>query len=167
MEKIHLILFTLLQSKMFSFFTSETMLYSAFTVILNPRKELYLQSEIKKKHTWVKGFARGKKPRNHDPSQDPENSQCHKAEVSYHCSQSHDVGELIDRNLPDSNNNNNNRAYLTVVMNLAWQGIATHGRHRYHNFTHLLKIMGTKDSTITNKLQHTCQKFTHHDVQGF
>ena len=119
MEKIHLILFTLLQSKMFSFFTSETMLYSAFTVILNPRKELYLQSKIKKKHTCVKGFARGKKPRNHDPSQDPENSQCHKAEVSYHCSQSHDVGELIDRNLPDSNNNNNNRAYLTVVMNLA------------------------------------------------
>ena len=52
-------LFHYSQKKIF-FFNLETMLYCAFAVIVNPREESYLQSEIKKKQTWVKGFVRGK-----------------------------------------------------------------------------------------------------------
>ena len=51
----------------------------------------------------------------------------------------------------------NNGAYSIVVMTclryLAGQGTAIQGTHGEDNFTHLLKLMGNKDSTITNKLK--------------
>ena len=65
MKQIHLILFIYsITVKILFFFILEKMLCCAFTVILNPRKERYLQSEKTKKHTWVKGVVRGKELRN-------------------------------------------------------------------------------------------------------
>ena len=100
--------------------------------------------------------------------QDHENSQCHRTAASYHCTESHDVGELIDRNLSDSKRNI--RAYFVVVVNclrsLTRKGIVIQGTHREDNFTNLLKLMGAKDSAINNKLKQASQKLTHHDVQN-
>ena len=108
------------------------MLWCVFPFILSPRKERFLQSKIK----------------SHRVS-DTE-LQCPTI-----CTQSHDVGKLIDRNLSDSKINNG--AYSIVVMNclryLAGQGTAIQGTHGEDNFTHLLKLMGKKYSTITNKLK--------------
>ena len=99
-----------------------------------------------------------------------ESLQCHRVAASYHCTQSNDVGELIDQNPSGSKKKKKNRIYLIVVLNclryLARQGIAIQGKHGEGNFTHLLKLLGTKDSTITNRLQQASQNFTYHDVQN-
>ena len=100
--------------------------------------------------------------------QDHEKSHCYKIAASCRCTQSHDVGKLIDRNL--SGSKRNIRAHFIVVVNcltyLTRQGIVIQGTQREDNFTHLLKLMGTKDSTITNKLQQTSQKIIHQDLQN-
>ena len=76
MKKVHLTLFIhFITVNMFFFFTLEAMLYCAFTVILNPKNEHYLRRKI---------FH--------------ESLQCHRVAASYHCTQSNDVGELIDQN---------------------------------------------------------------------
>lgn len=100
--------------------------------------------------------------------QDHEKSHCYKIAASCRCTQSHDVGKLIDRNL--SGSKRNIRAHFIVVVNclkyLTRQGIVIQGTKREDNFTHLLKLMGTKDSTITNKLQQTSQKIIHQNLQN-
>ena len=54
---------------------------------------------------------------------------------------------------------------MNSLRYLARQGVAIQGTHE-DDFTHLLKLLGTKDSTITNKLKQCRQKFTHNDVQN-
>ena len=96
-----------------------------------------------------------------------QNSNCHKAAASY-VIQTRDVGELINQNLVDSRKEN--RAYLFAIMRclryLARQGIAIQGTHGNDNFTQLLKLIGTKDASIIDRLNQGSQKFTHHDVQN-
>ena len=63
-----------------------------------------------------------------------------------------------------------NRSYLISIMKclryLARQGIAIQGTHGDDNFTQLLKLMGTKDTSIIDRLSQASQKFTHHEVQN-
>ena len=55
---------------------------------------------------------------------------------------------------------------MNCLRYLARQGIATKGTHGEDNFIHLLNLVGTKDSTLTNRLQQASQKFIYHDVQN-
>ena len=82
--------------------------------------------------------------------------------------QTRDIGELINQNLVDFRKEN--RAYLFAIMRclryLARQGIAIQGTHGNDNLTQLLKLIGTKDASIIDRLNQGSQKFTHHDVQN-
>ena len=124
-------------------------------------------SERNKEETYIsRGFRSWKKaPKCFEEHQ---NSNCHKAAASYHVIQTRDVGELINQNLVDSRKEN--RAYLFAIMRclryLARQGIAIQGTHGNNNFTQLLKLIGTKDASIIDRLNQGSQKFTHHDVQN-
>ena len=44
---------------------------------------------------------------------------------------------------------------MNCLRYLAKQDIAIQGTYGEDNFTHLLKLVGTKDSSITNKLETT------------
>lgn len=55
---------------------------------------------------------------------------------------------------------------MNCLRYLARQGIATKGTHGEDNFIHLLNLVGTKDSTLTKRLQQASQKFIYHDVQN-
>ena len=55
---------------------------------------------------------------------------------------------------------------MNSLRYLERQGITVRGTHGEDDFTHLLKLLGTKVSTITKRLQQTSQKFIHHNVQN-
>lgn len=53
---------------------------------------------------------------------------------------------------------------MTCLRYLARQGISIKSTHGEDNLIHVLKLMGTKDPTMTNRLQQPSQNFTYHDV---
>ena len=55
---------------------------------------------------------------------------------------------------------------MRCLRYLARQGISIQGTHGHDNFTQLLKLIGTKDASIIDRLNQGSQKFTHHDVQN-
>ena len=55
---------------------------------------------------------------------------------------------------------------MNCLRYLTRQGITMQGTYGEDNFTHLLNLMGIKDSTITNKLEQARQKCIQHDVQN-
>ena len=55
---------------------------------------------------------------------------------------------------------------MKCLRYLARQGIAIQGTHGDDNFTQLLMLMGTKDTSIIDRLSQASQKFTHHEVQN-
>ena len=134
---------------------------------LTQSKKGNLLSERNKEKTYIsRGFRSWKKaPKCFEEHQ---NSSCHNVAASYHVIQTRDIGELINQNLVDSRKEN--RAYLFAIMRclryLARQGIAIQGTHGNDNFTQLLKLIGTKDASIIDRLNQGSQKFTHHNVQN-
>ena len=126
-----------------------------------------LLSERNKEDTYItKGFRSWKKA----PKcfADHESSNCHKAAASYFIVQTNDIGDLINENLADTRKDN--RSYLLTIIRglryLARQGIAIQGTHGSDNFTELLKLLGTKDPLIIEKLERSSLKFTHSDIQN-
>ena len=124
-------------------------------------------SERNKEEIYIsKGFRYWKKaPKCFNDHQIPN---CHKAAALYHAIQSNDIGDLVNKNLADFRKDN--RSYLITVIRglryLARQGIAIQGTHGSDNFTHLLRLLGPKDSLVIEKLERSRLKFTHIDVQN-
>ena len=124
-------------------------------------------SERNREETYIsKGFRYWKKaPKCFN---DHQNSNCHKATASYHAIQSNDIGDLVNKNLAYSRKDN--RSYLITVIRglryLARQGIAIQGTHGSDNFTHLLRLLETKDPLVIKKLERSSLKFTHSDLQN-
>ncbi|XP_057290813.1 zinc finger MYM-type protein 1-like [Hydractinia symbiolongicarpus] len=100
-----------------------------------------------------------------------QSSSCHKTASSYHLVLPHcaDVGELMDNILTDQRQVE--RKYLLDVIRclryLGRQGIALQGDDNNDNFTQLLFLLGSRDSSvmdhINGKIGH---KYNHHDVQN-
>ena len=63
-----------------------------------------------------------------------------------------------------------NTSYLITVIRglryLARQGIAIQGTRCSDNFTHLLRLLGTNDPLVIEKLERSSLKFIHSDVQN-
>ena len=130
-------------------------------------KRVTLLSERNKEETYIsKGFHSWKKPLK--CFNDHQKSNCHKAAASYHAIHSNDIGDLVNKNLADSRKDN--RSYLITVIRglryLARQGIGIQRTHDPDSFTHLLRLLGTKDPLVIEKMQRSSLKFTPSDVQN-
>ena len=124
-----------------------------------------LLSERNKEDTYIsKGFRSWKKaPKCFN---DHQNSNWQKSAAPYHAIQLNDIGDLINKNVADSRKDN--RSYLSTVIRGLWyfarQGIAIQRTHGSDNFTHLLRLLGTKERLVIEKLERSSLKFTHSDV---
>ena len=139
--------------------------YYVSTTTHNQREENCCHNVTKRKYI-SKGFHSWKKAPKY--FNDHQNSNCHKAAASYHAVQSNDIGDLVNKYLADSRMDN--RSYLITVITglryLARRNIAIQGTHGFDSFTHLLRLLGTKDPLVIEKLERSSLKFSHSDVQN-
>ena len=129
-----------------------------------------LKDQRNKEYAYItKGFSSWKKaPKCFQSHQD---TACHRAASAYQLliPKCQDIAELMDNQLLKKREVE--RKYLIEVIKclryLARQGIALQGHDGNDNFTQLLRLIGTKDSNITDHLEGKIgHKYTHNDVQN-